>query len=115
MYQLLKSVAPSYLHKQLAKSSFFQRNLDFEKAIKASALRAAAIPDTQISLPKKPGSLAYVTSNSDVEVMYTILAPGTAEATCNCVSGSRGNLCKHVIKVNSPFYSLAMHTRALGV
>ena len=100
-YTLITSVAGYYLHKQLEKRSYFKRNLDFEKKVRESVKKAAAILDSHVTLPEEQGAAAAVCSASNPSTSYTVTGPGTASVHCTCAYSERGNLCKHAVKVRS--------------
>lgn len=101
IHTLLTAVAGYYLHKQLEKRSGFQRNLDFEKRVRDSVHKAAAILDSDVTLPAGQGMAASVRSASQPSTSYTVANPGTPSMRCTCPYSERGNLCKHAVKAKS--------------
>ena len=97
--QLITKVAEHYLQRQHAKAAFFKRNLEQEKMVTQTVQRAADIPDDHVTLPAADGAAAEVQSSTDAAMRYTVSNPGTDAAACNCPPAKRGNVCKHVVKV----------------
>ena len=97
--QLITKVTEHYLQRQHAKAAFFKRNLQLEKMVTQTVQRAADIPDGHVTLPAGDSAAAEVQSSTDAAKRFTVSNPGTHTAACNCLSAKRGNLCKHVVKV----------------
>ncbi|XP_071742665.1 uncharacterized protein [Rutidosis leptorrhynchoides] len=62
--------------------------------------RALQIPDTDVTLDNINNSFAKVVSQNDRNKSHLIWNPGSEFAFCDCEWSLRGNLCKHVVKVN---------------
>lgn len=92
IYILLNNVADYYLQKHLEKRSGFQRNLDFEKRMRDSVHKAAAILTSDVTLPAGQGMAASVRSASQPSTSYTVANPGTPSMRCTCPYSERGNL-----------------------
>ena len=97
--QLITKVTGHYLHRQHAKAAYFKRNLQQEKMVTQTVQRAADIPDDHVNLPAAVSAPAEVQSSRDAALRYTVSHPGTDAAACNCPDANRGNVCKHVVKV----------------
>ncbi|XP_076912594.1 uncharacterized protein LOC143570961 [Bidens hawaiensis] len=59
--------------------------------------RAVQIPDTDVTLNNH---FAKVVSQRDPTKVHLVWNPGSEFAFCDCEWSLRGNLCKHVVKVN---------------
>ena len=97
--QLITKVIEHYLQRQHAKAVYFKRNLQQEKMMTQTVQRAADIPDDHVTLPAADDAAAEVQSSTDAALRYTVSHPSTAAAACNCPHAMRGNVCKHVVKV----------------
>ncbi|KAK9705525.1 hypothetical protein RND81_07G063700 [Saponaria officinalis] len=62
--------------------------------------RALQIPDSAVYFPENIHLFAKIRSLKDNNVSHTVWNPGSEFAFCDCAWFLRGNLCKHVIKVN---------------
>ncbi|KAI3697783.1 hypothetical protein L6452_30880 [Arctium lappa] len=63
--------------------------------------RALQIPDTDVTLDNGNNLFAKIVSRNDRNHMHLVWNPGSEFAFCDCEWSLRGNLCKHVIKVNT--------------
>ena len=97
--QLITKVTGYYLQRQHAKAACFKRNLELEKAVTKTVQRAAEVLDAHVTLPAADSAAAQVQSSTDPDVRYTVSQPGTGAAACNCPAAKRGNVCKHIVKV----------------
>ena len=64
--------------------------------------RAADIPDDHVTMPAADGAAAEVQSSTHAAVCFMVIHPGTDAAACNCPPAKRGNVCKHIVKVQPP-------------
>ncbi|CAA0839876.1 SWIM zinc finger family protein [Striga hermonthica] len=62
--------------------------------------RALQIPDGSVSLDDKDRLFAKVVSQKDSSLARVVWNPGSEFAHCDCEWSMKGNLCKHMIKVN---------------
>ena len=104
-HQLITKVTEHYLQRQHAKAAYFKPSLQQEKDVMRTVQNAADIPDDNVTLPAAADGAAQVRSSRDAAQQYTISQPGTAAAACTCTYYTRGNVCKHIVKVpiSNPF------------
>ncbi|PKA50863.1 hypothetical protein AXF42_Ash007518 [Apostasia shenzhenica] len=62
--------------------------------------RALQIPDDAVKFHDKDHNIALVESQKDRNQTNIVSNPGSEFAFCDCSWSMKGNLCKHVIKVN---------------
>lgn len=62
--------------------------------------RALQIPDTDVTLDNENNLFAKIVSQNDRNSTHLVWNPGSDFAFCDCEWSLRGNLCKHVVKVN---------------
>uniref|UniRef100_A0A7C9AJD9 SWIM-type domain-containing protein n=2 Tax=Opuntia streptacantha TaxID=393608 RepID=A0A7C9AJD9_OPUST len=62
--------------------------------------RALQIPDTAVYFDEKDNLFAKVQSQKDSNISHVVWNPGSEFAFCDCAWSLRGNLCKHIMKVN---------------
>ncbi|RHN55204.1 putative Zinc finger, SWIM-type [Medicago truncatula] len=63
--------------------------------------RAFQIPDSAVTMDGKDRLFAKVASQKDSSVTRIVWNPGSEFSFCDCSWSLQGNLCKHVIKVNT--------------
>ena len=89
LHILLGKVTNSYLQAQHAQDAGFSYSRALELQMELSVVYANRIPPESIPLASQPGEAAQVCSSSSSAV-YTVLSPGTPEASCNCNFFMRG-------------------------
>lgn len=62
--------------------------------------RALQIPDTDVTLDNNNNLFAKIVSQNDRQRVHLVWNPGSEFSFCDCEWSLRGNLCKHVVKVN---------------
>lgn len=97
---LIRKVVDKVLHAQHLKEAGFRPNRTMETMVSSSVTAARQIPDSAVKLPEGAGQPAFVRSSAQSGIEYTVCSAGGADASCSCVHFSRGNLCKHIIKVS---------------
>lgn len=97
--ELVGPVLTHYWYRDNLKSKGFKRNVRQEEFISNVVWTAREIPDVNVHLPTVPGHPAIVDSVQTAGRSYTIYAPATTWACCDCPWALKGNLCKHQIRV----------------
>lgn len=88
-----------WLDRHADESGSFQ-NVKEEYIASTSWHRALQIPDTSVTFDDKDHLFAKVVSQNDSSQTHTVWNPGSDFSFCDCAWSMKGNLCKHVIKVN---------------
>ncbi|KAL5709574.1 hypothetical protein ACHQM5_020249 [Ranunculus cassubicifolius] len=100
VHKLTTELHSSYwLDRHADESGSFQ-NVKAEYIASTSWYRANQIPDTAITIDDKDALFAKVASQNESGKTYTVWNPGSEFALCDCDWSLKGNLCKHIIKVN---------------
>lgn len=100
VHKLTTELHSSYwLDRYADESDSFQTVKD-EYVNSTSWHRASKIPDTNITL-SPTNNTAKIISQTDENRTHLVSNPGSEFAFCDCEWSLRGNICKHVVKVNT--------------
>ena len=100
MHKLTTELHSSYwLDRYADESNSFQTVKD-DYINSTSWHRALQIPDTDVTLGNNNNLFAKIVSQNDRQRVHLVWNPGSEFSFCDCEWSLRGNLCKHVVKVN---------------
>lgn len=100
VHKLTTELHSTYWLDRYADESDSFQNVKEDYIASTSWHRALKIPDSAVTLDKE-NLVAKVQSQKDTNVSRVVWNPGSEFAFCDCAWSLRGNLCKHVIKVNT--------------
>ena len=98
IYHLTGDVLTHYWYNVQCKTFGFVRNRKQEFIVVSAIIRANEIPDTNVLICMDEG-VAYVASVNNRPKVWTIHAPDSEWAQCNCPVAKEGMICKHTVKV----------------
>lgn len=101
VHKLTTELHSSYWLDRYADESNSFHNVKEEYLASTSWHRALEIPDSAITFDEKNRLFAKVQSKKDTDKSHVVWNPGSEFAFCDCLWSLQGNLCKHIIKVNS--------------
>ncbi|AAB71951.1 Hypothetical Protein [Arabidopsis thaliana] len=101
VHKLTTELHSSYWLDRYADESDSFQNVKEEYIASTSWYRAMEIPDSAVTLDENNILLAKVQSQRDSDVTRVVWNPGSEFAFCDCTWSLQGNLCKHIIKVNT--------------
>ncbi|KAJ0254585.1 SWIM zinc finger family protein [Hirschfeldia incana] len=101
VHKLTTELHSSYWLDRYADESDSFQNIQEEYIASTSWHRASEIPDSAVSLDSNDTSVAKVLSQRDTNVTRVVWNPCSEFAFCDCAWSLQGNLCKHIIKVNT--------------
>jgi len=99
IHMLKKYVTTHYWYAVQCRIYGFVKNGKAEGIVAGAVLRSLEIPDSHVVLYPNGEDLALCASISNFPTVYTITAPNSNWAHCDCPMGQRGNVCKHSLKV----------------
>ncbi|KFK40774.1 hypothetical protein AALP_AA2G039200 [Arabis alpina] len=101
VHKLTTELHSSYWLDRYADESDSFQNVKEEYIASTSWHRASEIPDSAVTLDENNSLVAKVQSQKDIDVTRVVWNPGSEFAFCDCAWSLQGNLCKHIIKVNT--------------
>lgn len=101
VHKLTTELHSSYWLDRYADESDSFQNVKEEYIASTSWHRASEIPDSAVILDSNNTVVAKVRSQRDTNVARVVWNPGSEFAFCDCAWSLQGNLCKHIIKVNT--------------
>ncbi|KAJ4887389.1 SWIM zinc finger family protein [Raphanus sativus] len=101
VHKLTTELHSSYWLDRYSDESDSFQNVKEEYIASTSWHRASEIPDSAVTLDSNDTLVAKVLSQRDTNVARVVWNPGSEFALCDCAWSLQGNLCKHIIKVNT--------------
>ncbi|GJV27214.1 zinc finger, SWIM-type containing protein [Tanacetum coccineum] len=100
VHKLTTELHSSYWLDRYADESDTFENVKYDYINSTSWHRALQIPDTDVTLDNNNNLFAKIVSQHDRQRVHLVWNPGSEFSFCDCEWSLRGNLCKHVVKVN---------------
>lgn len=114
VHKLTTELHSSYwLDRHADESGSFQ-NVKDEYIASTSWHRALQIPDLSVTIDDKDHLFAEVVSQNNSCQTHTVWNPGSDFSFCDCEWSMKGNLCKHVIKVNMVCHNRKGHEASMS-
>ncbi|CAH8310017.1 unnamed protein product [Eruca vesicaria subsp. sativa] len=101
VHKLTTELHSSYWLDRYADESDSFQNVKDDYIASTSWHRASEIPDSAVTLDQNNTLVAKVVSQRDTSVTRVVWNPGSEFALCDCAWSLQGNLCKHIVKVNT--------------
>ncbi|XP_031483443.1 uncharacterized protein LOC116252939 [Nymphaea colorata] len=114
VHKLTTELHSSYWLDQYADESGMFENVKDEYVLSTSWHRALQIPDSAVIFDDEAQLYAKVVSQRDNSQMHIVWNPGSEFGFCDCAWAMLGNLCKHVIKVNSVYHKQKSHPSSMS-
>lgn len=104
VHKVYSGISENQVQRQAANMEGHRRNIRSYEAVTRAILKAKAIEASDVVMGS-PGSYVVSTGagsqteDSGVPHTVSICSAGQGQASCTCLAGQKGALCKHVVKV----------------